>query len=106
MTIKRSSLPIVARNLLATLLLAFAAGCATQGQPGAQPDREALEAATRGEHQVAAARYITLAREATGTERDRYTLLAVEQWLEAGDGRDDAEQQRQKKTLIGVHLIP
>ncbi|HET6630802.1 MAG TPA: penicillin-binding protein activator [Woeseiaceae bacterium] len=84
---RRPPLSIVACNLLAALLLAFVAGCATTGQPESGPERQALEAAAGGEHQVAAARYIALAREAAGPERDRYTLLAVEQWLDAGDGR-------------------
>lgn len=84
---RRPSISIVACNLLAALLLALVAGCATTRQPESLPDRQAREAAATGEHQVAAARYIALAREASGPERDRYTLLAVEQWLEAGDGR-------------------
>lgn len=79
---RRPSVSIVACNLLGVLLIALAAGCATQGPPGGQPEQRAIEAAASGEHQVAAARYITLAREAAGPERDRYTLLAVEQWLD------------------------
>lgn len=102
---RRPSLSIVARNLLAALLLAIAAGCATQGQPDDRPDREALEAAASGEHQVAAARYITLAREAAGTERDRYTLLAVEQWLEAGDGRRARNALRSVEKPAGGELL-
>ncbi|HEX2139714.1 MAG TPA: penicillin-binding protein activator [Woeseiaceae bacterium] len=84
---RRPSLAIVACNLLAALLIAAMSGCATPGPAGGQPEQQAIEAAASGEHQVAAAQYITLAREAAGAERDRYTLLAVEQWLEAGDGR-------------------
>jgi hypothetical protein len=74
-------------RVLAALLLALLAGCATTDFPGGQEERRAIEAAARGQHEVAAARYIELARDATGPERDRYTLLAVEQWLEGGDGR-------------------
>ncbi len=84
---KRRPSSIVACKLLATLLLAAFTGCATTGQPGGGPDSRAVEAAVGGDHQLAAERYIALARDASGPERDRYTLLAVEQWLEAGDGR-------------------
>ncbi len=83
----RSPISIVARNVPVALLLALLSGCATTGQPESGPERQALEAAASGEHQVAAAHYIALAQAATGPARDRYTLLAVEQWLEADDGR-------------------
>jgi outer membrane PBP1 activator LpoA protein len=41
--------------------------------------------AMNGEHEEAAATYIDLAAAASGAERDRLTLLAVEQWQQAGD---------------------
>jgi outer membrane PBP1 activator LpoA protein len=41
--------------------------------------------ARNAEHDAAADAYMELAVDAVGTERDRYTLLAVEQYLDAGD---------------------
>ena len=41
--------------------------------------------ATNGQHAEAARIYVGLASEATGSEKDRLTLLAVEQWLDAGE---------------------
>ncbi len=41
--------------------------------------------ATNGQHAEAARIYVGLALEATGSEKDRLTLLAVEQWLDAGE---------------------
>ena len=38
-----------------------------------------------GEHAAAAGAYMGLAVDAAGTERHRFTLLAVEQYLDAGD---------------------
>jgi len=45
----------------------------------------AARLAINGGHSEAAGVYIGLAAEATGSEKDRLTLLAVEQWLDAGD---------------------
>jgi outer membrane PBP1 activator LpoA protein len=66
------------------------AGCATSdfpGWPGGQSERRAEYLARNGEFDDAASVYIGLAGAATGQERDRLTLLAVEQWLNAGDAR-------------------
>jgi len=53
-----------------------------------QPEARAASMARAGQHAEAAAVYIDLARQAVaGPERDRLTLLAAEQWLDAGDGR-------------------
>ena len=41
--------------------------------------------AQSGDHGMAAGAYMGLAVDAIGSERDRYTLLAVEQYLDAGD---------------------
>ncbi len=41
--------------------------------------------ASNGQHQDAASAYIELAAQTTGQARERLTLLAVEQWLDAGD---------------------
>lgn len=49
------------------------------------PDSRAERLSQNGDHEGAAAAYINLASGETGAARDRYTLLAVEQWLLAGD---------------------
>jgi uncharacterized protein len=78
---------IVACNLIAALVLAFVAGCATPDLAGGRAERRAAGLAANGQHELAAAVYAELAGDASGPARDRFTLLAVEQWLEAGDGR-------------------
>ncbi|MGB5334820.1 MAG: penicillin-binding protein activator [Woeseiaceae bacterium] len=62
-------------------------GCETTGIGGMSLSGEgrAERLASRGDHAEAAGAYIALASEAVGPERDRLTLLAVEQWLDAGD---------------------
>ncbi len=80
----------VYRCALLALAVLFLAGCATpdfSGWPGTQSERRAESLAGSGYFQDAASVYIGLARRATGQERDRLTLLAVEQWLNAGDVR-------------------
>lgn len=68
------------------LLLTTLGGCATGGgwSTGTSEDR-AARLALNGEYSEAAGIYIGLASNAEGAERDRLTLLAVEQWLNAGD---------------------
>ena len=72
--------------LLLTSLLSLS-GCETTGIGGISLSGEgrAERAALRGDHAESAGAYIALASEALGPERDRLTLLAVEQWLDAGD---------------------
>ncbi len=48
-------------------------------------ERRAERMAQNGQHEDAAGTYIGLAATADISERDRLTLLAVEQWLDAGD---------------------
>ena len=60
-------------------------GCAT-ADFGSQNERRAEAFAASGQHMEAAGIYIGLASGATGPRRDMLTLLAVEQWLFAGDG--------------------
>jgi len=72
---------------LLVVLLALSA-CETTGIGGwgaAPGEGRAERMAQNGEHADAAAIYIGLAADTTGRERDRLTLLAVEQWLDAGD---------------------
>jgi outer membrane PBP1 activator LpoA protein len=52
------------------------------GLPG---ESRAERFAQDGEHQDAADIYFALAADTTGLDRDRLTMLAVEQWLDAGD---------------------
>jgi outer membrane PBP1 activator LpoA protein len=78
---------LLASILLAVIALGVLAGCETTGLGGMPISGEgrAEQLAQRGEHAESAGVYIGLASEAVGTERDRFTLLAVEQWLDAGD---------------------
>lgn len=48
-------------------------------------ESRAIRHSQNGEYAEAAGVYIGLASEAFGAERDRLTLLAIEQWLNAGD---------------------
>lgn len=75
--------------LLLVVVLVTVAACAGtgSGRPGGQAERRAEMLAEAGRHADSATLYIGLASDTTGTERDRLTLLAVEQWLDAGDGR-------------------
>ena len=78
------------RCALISLVLIALAGCATSdisSWPGTQSERRAQSLATNGRFQDSASVYIGLAGRAVGQERDRLTLLAVEQWLNAGDER-------------------
>lgn len=74
-------------STLAVLLLAlFINACETPGGAfGGSAEMRAERLASNGEHEEAAAVYIDLAARASGSVRDRYTLLAVGQWLDAGD---------------------
>jgi len=69
------------------LVLLALAGCETTGLGGfaGSGESRADRLARNGEHAEAASAYIALASEAIDAERDRLTLLAVEQWLDAGD---------------------
>jgi outer membrane PBP1 activator LpoA protein len=75
-------------STVAVLLLSLAvAACQTTGGGdfGRSAESHAARLVQAGEHQEAASIYIGLAAEATGSERDRLTLLAVDNWLDAGD---------------------
>ena len=74
--------------VLVTLLWLGACTTTDYGGFGArQNEQRAEELARGGRYQDAAGVYIGLAAGTSGRERDRLTLLAVEQWLFAGDGR-------------------
>jgi hypothetical protein len=76
-------------SVVAVAVLAIAlASCGTTGLGtfgGGSAEARAERLVRNGEHAEAAGAYIGLASEAAGAERDRLTLLAVEQWLDAGD---------------------
>ncbi len=56
------------------------------GTWGSAPgEGRAARLATNGQHAEAARVYVELASQATGSEKDRLALLAVEQWLDAGE---------------------
>ena len=78
------SSPVASLVLLAILSLILSA-CATPGSSGVPGESRALRLAMAGDHDDAARAYIGLAAQASPQERDRLTLLAAEQWLEAGD---------------------
>lgn len=76
-------------SLAGLVLMLFAlSACETTGFSGisglsGEPRAERL--AADGRHADAASEYIGLASAASGAERERLTLLAIEQWLDAGD---------------------
>lgn len=74
-------------RLVALLVLSlFLGACAAPGgYSGVPGENRAERLAMAGDHDDAARVYIGLAAEASPVERDRLTLLAVEQWLDAGD---------------------
>ena len=71
--------------LLLSLLLLSACETTGLGSIAGSPESRAERLARDGEHAEAASTYMGLAVDAAGLERDRYTLLAVEQYLDAGD---------------------
>ena len=77
----------LASLLLLALSLVLLSGCETSGLSGiaGSVESRAERLANNGNHGEAAGAYMGLAVVAVGTERDRYTLLAVEQYLDAGD---------------------
>lgn len=95
-------------NFLVVLMTAFlVAACATGDTGGYRttPEQRAQTMAQSGRYADAAGTYIGLASEATGTERDRLTLLAVEQWLFAGDGRRARTALSQVEQPAGGELL-
>ena len=70
-------------------LLAILSACATAdfSGSGSQGEARAARQARNGQYADSAGTYIGLAAQASGDEQTRLTLLAVEQWLYAGDAR-------------------
>jgi len=71
--------------LLVVAMILSACGSTGGSFGGAPGEGRAERLANNGDHDDAAGIYIALAVDAVGSERDRLTLLAVEQWLDAGD---------------------
>ncbi len=80
------SLSLASRIVLLSVTLLVSA-CETTGFSTLSGSGEvrAERLADNGRHSDAAGIYIGLASDAIGAEQDRLTLLAVEQWLDAGD---------------------
>jgi len=85
----------IAVVLLATLTLT---ACESTGgrYGGTSGEGRAERLAQNGDHQGAAAAYVDLAASAVGSDRDRLNLLAVEQWLDAGDA------SRAQNAFVGI----
>lgn len=78
----------LARKLASIIVLLALTACEGTGIGGFSSlsgEGRAERLAQNGEYADAAGAYIGLASEASGTERDRLTMLAVEQWLNARD---------------------
>jgi uncharacterized protein len=77
----------LASTFVLVLLLFSLTACETTGGGSTSRSGEgrAARLSQNGEHDDAAAMYIGLASYELGAERDRLTMLAVEQWLYAGD---------------------
>jgi outer membrane PBP1 activator LpoA protein len=85
------------------LALFFLSGCETPGGGGyasSSGERRAVRLIEDGQHAEAASIYIGLASNAVGAERDRLTLLAVEQWFYARD------YERARNAFRGVPRPP
>lgn len=82
-----SERPVLASIATLVLALLVLGGCDTTGVGGLTGSAEARaeRMARNGDHAEAAGAYMDLAVDASGAARDRYTLLAVEQFLDAGD---------------------
>jgi outer membrane PBP1 activator LpoA protein len=95
----------------AATLLAVAAilsACATgdfSGYGGSQGEARAEREARNGRYADAAGTYIGLAAVAYGDEQTRLTLLAIEQWLYAGDARRARSALRTIPTPAGGELL-
>jgi outer membrane PBP1 activator LpoA protein len=75
-------------STVAVLLLSLViAACETPGSSafGGSAEARAERLVQNGEYEAAASAYIGLAAEASGSDRDRLTLLAADNWLDAGD---------------------
>lgn len=95
--------PACEQRSLASILVLLASflvlsGCNTTGGGafGGSGEDRADRMARAGDHSDAASAYMGLAVSAVGSERDRYTLLAAEQYLDSGD------EARARRAFAGV----
>ena len=88
---------------VATILSACATGDFS-GYGGSQGEARAEREARNGRYADAAGTYIGLAAVAYGDEQTRLTLLAIEQWLYAGDARRARSALRTIPTPAGGEL--
>jgi outer membrane PBP1 activator LpoA protein len=79
--------PRLARIAAVLLVSLTISACQTTGGSSSSTPGEgrAERLALSGQHRAAAAAYLDLASSTSGPARDRLMLLAVEQWLDAGD---------------------
>jgi len=82
---KRSPVTSIVTLVCLSLVLGACQSTGIGPWGNAPGESRAARLAINGDHSEAAGVYIGLASEATGSEKDRLTLLAVEQWLDAGD---------------------
>ena len=82
----RERSPVASLAVLLVVTMVLGACGSTGGSFGGAPgEGRAERLASNGNHDDAASIYIGLAAHELGSERDRLTLLAIEQWLDAGD---------------------
>jgi outer membrane PBP1 activator LpoA protein len=103
MTQLRIHLPV-----LFGMLLLLVSGCSTNDflkAQGSPTERRASTLANSGRNAEAAGIYTGLASNAQGPERDRYTLLAAAQWLDAGETRRARDAQRSVSPPVSGELL-
>lgn len=104
----KSTRMISHRAVLLLMTTLFLSACATSdfgGFSGRQSERRAEVLAQNNQHDDAAGVYIGLATRVSGSGRDRLTLLAIEQWLLAGDGRRARNALRAVPTPASGELL-
>lgn len=102
-------LPTQVRRIFALLVItSLISACETTGfgvSGRSDSEQRAELLAEQGRHADAAGIYIGLATQAPGSERDRLTLLAAEQWLDAGDGRRARNALGEVATPAGGEML-
>jgi outer membrane PBP1 activator LpoA protein len=99
---------ILRRAAVLFIAVSLVGGCATpdfSGWPGAQSESRAENLARNGQFDDAASIYIGLAGKASGGELHRLTLLAGEQWLNAGDERRARNALREVPAPVSGELL-
>ena len=82
---ERSSVTSIVTLVCLSLVVGACQSTGGRTWGNAPGEGRAARLAVNGDHSEAAGVYIALASEAADSEKDRLTLLAVEQWLDAGD---------------------